>query len=449
MPCAQPRRHTISSRLAILIVTVCLLALTASGASAASLFYVRGGGDGHGIGMSQYGADGYAQHGEGYQFILAHYYQGTALGQTSPTRTVRVLIADGAAAFSGATAAGGTALTASSTYTVAPGPGGRLQLSNATGGTVATVTPPLTVTGPSPLQVPGAGTYRGSLRFEPDGHGGVLTIDTVGLDDYVRGVVADEVPSGWPAAALEAQAVAARTYAITTSVGASAYDLYDDTRSQMYGGVTAETPSTNAAVGATTGQIVTYDGQPAVTYFFASSGGYTESIQNVWPGATPEPWLTGVPDPYDAAGGDPYHSWGSQMSLSAAQAKLGSLVRGSLTGIAITRHGVSPRILQAQVVGTRGTSTVSGAQLQGIFGLVTTYAAFTTITATASHGTLHGSLFPAPAHGSVTVQQLTAGGWHAIGHATVKSGRFSEPLTGPGRYRITYRSLGGPAVTEP
>ena len=80
----------------------------------------------------------------------------------------------------------------------------------------------------------------------------------------------------------------------------------------------AETPATDAAVAATSGQIVTYDGQPAVTYFFASSGGYTESIQNVWAGATPEPWLRGVPDPYDNAGGDPYHSWSPQMSLTAA-----------------------------------------------------------------------------------------------------------------------------------
>ena len=190
------------------------------------------------------------------------------------------------------------------------------------------------------------------------------TVNAVGLDDYVRGVVAAEMPSSWATEALEAQAVAARTYAITTTVGGTGYDLYSDTRSQMYGGVEAETPSTDAAVAATSGQIVTYDGKPAVTYFFASSGGYTESIQNVWAGATPEPWLRGVPDPYDNAGQDPYHSWGSQMSLAAAARKLGRLVKGSLIGIAVTRHGVSPRIVQAQVVGTRGTTTVSGAQLQ-------------------------------------------------------------------------------------
>src|SRR6185437_2187913 len=220
-------------------------------------------------------------------------------------------------------------------------------------------------------------------------------------------------------AALDAQAVAARTYAITTTVGGNGYDLYPDTRSQMYGGVKAETPSTDAAVAATSGRIVTYDGKPAVTYFFASSGGSTESIQNVWAGATPEPWLRGVPDPYDNVGGNPYHSWGTQMSLSAAARKLGRLVKGSLVGVAVTRHGVSPRIVQAQVVGTRGTSTVTGAQLQDIFGLDDTWAAFTSITTTDPAGKLSGTVFPVPAGKTVAIQAQSGRAWHTIGQARV------------------------------
>ena len=72
------------------------------------MFYIRGGGNGHGIGMSQYGAYGYALHGKDYRWILAHYYQGTALGQTDPSRIVRVLLATGPVSFSGATRAGST-----------------------------------------------------------------------------------------------------------------------------------------------------------------------------------------------------------------------------------------------------------------------------------------------------------------------------------------------------
>jgi stage II sporulation protein D len=260
-------------------------------------------------------------------------------------------------------------------------------------------------------------------------------------------VVAAEMPSSWATAALEAQAVAARTYAITTTVGGNGYDLYSDTRSQMYGGVKAETPSTNAAVAATAGQIVTYGGKPAVTYFFASSGGYTESIQNVWAGASPEPWLRGVPDPYDNAGQDPYHSWGSQMSLAAAARKLGGLVRGSLVGIEVTRHGVSPRILQAQVVGTRGSTTVTGSQLQGIFGLAGTWATFTSITTTDPSGKLSGTVFPAPAGGAVTIQAQTAVAWRTVGQARVSSSGAYSTQEPSGRYRIVDGTVDGPAVT--
>src|SRR5206468_3589387 len=82
-------------------------------------------------------------------------------------------------------------------------------------------------------------------------------VDAVGLEDYVRGVVSRESPASWPAAALQAQAVAARTYAVTTSGGAATrgFDQYPDQRSQVYGGVSAEKPSTDAAVAATSGLV--------------------------------------------------------------------------------------------------------------------------------------------------------------------------------------------------
>src|SRR6202012_1729980 len=161
-------------------------------------------------------------------------------------------------------------------------------------------------------------------------------------DDYVRGVVAEEMEASWAPAALEAQAIAARTYALTTDVGGRGYSLYGDTRSQMYGGATAETAPTNPAGAATAGQIVTDTGTPAATYFFASSGGETESIQNVWQGASPEPWLVGVPDPYDGAAGDPYHRWTVTMSVAAATRRLGSLVRGRLGRAVVPPERVSP-----------------------------------------------------------------------------------------------------------
>src|SRR5205085_418806 len=107
--------------------------------------------------------------------------------------------------------------------------------------------------------------YRGSMQVSSNGSS-LTAINYVRLEDYVRGVVPQEISSEWPTEALKAQAVASRTYAVATRKS-GAFDVYADTRSQVYGGVDAETFATNAAVDATTGQVVEYRGHAAVTYF--------------------------------------------------------------------------------------------------------------------------------------------------------------------------------------
>ena len=446
----------------------------ASAANAASSFVISGGGYGHGIGMSQYGAYGYAVRGKDYRFILAHYYQRTALGTTDPTQIVRVLISNGGASFSGATAAGTQKLKAGDTYSVKALSDGTLALYDQAGKKLARFQAPLRVTGPAPLEVVGKGLYRGALEFRAVG-GAVQTVDAVGLDDYVRGVVAAEMPSSWSPEALKAQAVAARTYAITSNVGGDGFGLYSDTRSQAYGGVAAETPSTDAAVAATRGQIVTYQGAPATTFFFSSSGGYTEDIENVWLGSTPEPWLRGVTDPYDGAGGDPYHRWSYRLTLAAAGRDLGSLVKGRLVGIQVTKRGVSPRVVSARVVGTKGRTNVTGPQLQSIFNLPSTYMTFSAISATpggpSSGGQaprhtwlqavqatiaalappvlgLHGKVFPAPAGARISIQRRAAEGWRIVRRARLGAdGTYAIRLRVAGSYRIVYHGVQGPAIT--
>ncbi len=470
----------------ILLAALAATLILAGTAAAAGTLYIRGAGNGHGVGMSQYGAYGYALHGKDYRWILAHYYQATKLGKVDPNRTVRVLIATRSAAFSGATRAGNKKLDPSKTYSVRALADGSLTLLNPKGKKVGHFSAPLTATGPGPLALAGVGGYRGSLVFSPNGSGGVQTVNAVDLEDYVRGVISWEMPSGWAPEALKVQAVAARTYAITTSVGGAGFDLYADTRSQMYGGVAAETASTDAAVAATRGQVVTYLGAPVITYFSASSGGHTEDVQNVWPGATPEPWLRGVPDRYDGAGGNPYHRWTRSLSLTTAAARLGRFLKGRLIGIRIVKHGVSPRILLADVVGTRGRTRVTASELQSALGLLTTYASFLTISTAPGAPApapppgrggdrhvgrqaeaqailallplvrdlvsgvalgLHGTIYPAPRGANVTIQRSGAHGWQTAARATVGAGgSYGLRLLGPGTYRVVYRGFYGPAV---
>jgi stage II sporulation protein D len=267
------------------------LALWAAPALASTLV-IEGAGDGHGVGMSQYGALGYAQHGWTDAQILAHYYTGTTLGEAPAGFVVKVL------------------------------------------------------EGSKVVKVP--------------------------LERYVRGVVSAEMPSSWPMAALEAQAIASRTYALTSDAGGSRFDVYSDTRSQMYLGTAAETASTNAAIAATAGQVVEYEGKPAITYYFASSGGMTEDNQNSFLGSTPEPWLRAVPDSYETSAS----KWRLSMSFASAASRLRGLVKGSFRGIEVLERGASPRIVEAEVLGSRGADPVSGPELEARLGLESAWAYF-------------------------------------------------------------------------
>jgi stage II sporulation protein D len=164
----------------------------------------------------------------------------------------------------------------------------------------------------------------------------------------------------------------------------------------MYRGVAAERPSTDAAVAATAGQVVTYNGQPVTTYFFSTSGGKTENIENSFVGAAPQPWLKGVDDPYDGVA--PRHRWTPiTLTRKQAQAKLRGLVHGTFKRITVLQRGVSPRIVRAQIVGTKGTTPVTGPQLRARFGLYDTWAYFTTVSTTATRAPLAPPTPPAPA----------------------------------------------------
>jgi stage II sporulation protein D len=355
---------------------VCGASCYAAPAGSGALFLFTGHGWGHGVGMSQYGAQGYAQNGWAYDAILAHYYPGTMLAQ-APTSTIRVLLANGQkkltisspVPFTVTDAAGSTHTLAAGKLTF--GPGLKLPVD---GQPAQALEPPLTFapgTG-SPLTLGRA--YRGQLVVDVV-DGKLRAIDVVGLEQYLDGVVPAEMPSTWAPAALQAQAVASRSYALATRVGAAPFDVYADTRSQVYRGVSVEKASTTAAVAATAGEVLDFNGRIATTYFYSTSGGQTESATDVWGGHS-LPYLVSVPDPFDLI--SPYHDWGP-VPVPALTVSRSLNVPGTIVG-ATTTPNAAGRVATLNVVSitagsptSQKTMTVAGTLATTKLGLRSTW----------------------------------------------------------------------------
>jgi SpoIID/LytB domain protein len=368
---ASPRRLLQTS----LVTAVATLALVPP-AQAGVSWVVKGHGFGHGVGMSQYGAYGYAKHGKGYDFILGHYYSGTTIGQLNGLRIVRVLLAvvPGDVGFSEATSACGKTLDPKLVYR-AHRAGSSVKLRGADGKPLADCGRKLRAAGNGRVEVTGLGAYRGALEVVPTASdaGSLNAINALPVDQYVKGVIPNESPPSWPQAELRAQAVAARSFALTVDVGGNGFGLYSDTRSQVYRGLASETASTDAAADATKGQVVMYGDEIAETYFSACSGGHTESVQDVFFGP-PVPYLVGVPDPFDYY--CPLHDWALRFSGPQISAKLAAYLDGRLKKVVVTERGVSPRIVWAKLYGSGGVTKVRGDQLESALGGYSTWMSF-------------------------------------------------------------------------
>ena len=453
-----------------LLTALALLAAVPATSDAAVRHVIRGAGFGHGIGMSQYGAYGYALEGAKYPGILAHYYKGTRLS-TAPSRPVRVLLqpVDPYIRVRGATSVGGRSLKPGTMYIAKRG-GGGIVVTTSRGRRVGTFGSVIRFRGSDPMRLMGpalnsvtSGLYRGSIEVRVDG-GGVTSINELDMDSYIRGVVAGEMPSSWPLEALKVQAVAARTYALATSKTSGAFDQYPDTRSQVYRGVTGESVRSDAAEKDTDGRIVTYSGTPAVTYYFSTSGGHTENIEFSFVGSLSKPWLVGVPDPYDTQ--SPWHRWTVRLSEAALDRALRA--PGRFKRIKVLERGVSPRVVRAQVVGTRGTRSVTGPQIRSALGLrdtwFTDYRVATSASRLATAGrawssraaswlprpaarVLAGQFQPAPRARVLGIERKAGGHWRFAGRAhTARSGRYRVTLARSGVYRVAYGAVKGPPV---
>jgi stage II sporulation protein D len=362
-----------SRRFALALVATAALVAAGGAATQTSenvtvtTFVITGRGWGHGVGMSQWGAYGYAQHGFTYDKILAHFYPGTQLVQTPVTR-IKVLLLDQKRRF---------VVSSPDPFRVKDGAGtlhdlaaGNYALDASLALQLYPARPPQVLPGPltflpgkSPLWL--AHPYRGTFLVAVTGKT-LSVVNTVAIESYVRGVVSSEMPQGWPLEAVKAQAVAARSYALAHRRGAT-FDVYNDTRDQVYGGILAETPVGDQAVSDTKRKVLLYDGKVATTYFFSSSGGRTAAVTDVFASAKPTPYLVSVSDPYDTA--SPYHTWGPVVVGAASAGK-----KLSVPGL-VDLQPAPPtgRATSVIATGRNGDVTLSAGVVRGVLGLRSTW----------------------------------------------------------------------------
>ncbi|HET7703157.1 MAG TPA: SpoIID/LytB domain-containing protein [Candidatus Limnocylindrales bacterium] len=364
-----------------------------------------GRGYGHGVGMSQYGARGRALAGQTAPTILAHYFPKTTLGARSVSTVVRVLLLTGLAASptKPLTVVGrGAGWSVDGIATVFPkdarlalaptalnATSWNLQVIAADGAVLhaAVVTGDVNVrpaTSSSLLQLASKATttnvYRGWFRIRLTRT--AMVVNHVTIDRYLRGVVPLEMPSTWPTEALRAQAIAARSYAIyRLHPTTGSFDVYDDTRSQVYRGQKAETTAGTAAVTATAGKVLLSGTSIVNAMFHSAAGGWTEHNENVFVSSTGAivagavPYLRGrsdrAPDGTAWDKASPYATWKTATytadALSAILATDPRTNVGAISALDLSRRGVSGRLISVTITGELGTKTVSGAVFRAVF----------------------------------------------------------------------------------
>jgi stage II sporulation protein D len=332
----------------------------------ATTFVASGRGWGHGVGMSQYGALGFANDGWTYDSILAHFYAGAQLGP-APVARVRVLIGEAKGAVKVRSKVPFRVRDVfGKTYPLAAGDlvlGPKLWVTVNSAPTEL-AGPLLLLPGTQPLELDRP--YRGQIEVAVTGQK-LNAVNVLGLEQYLQGVVAQEMPSAWPDEALKAQAVAARSYTLSHLLSGKSFDLYADVRSQVYGGIAGENPRTTAAIQATKGEVVLWEGKPIDALFHSTSGGTTLDAVEVFGKAVP--YLVAADDPHSAL--SPVHRWGPTPVAEATIRKALKL-RTPLTALKLTR-GPSGRVTTVQVVTSSGATKVSGATLRFAAGLRSTW----------------------------------------------------------------------------
>jgi stage II sporulation protein D len=432
-------------------------------APSSGTYTLTGAGFGHGNGMSQYGAKGAASRGKSAEQITDFYYPGTTYTTLSAkTNRVRLSAVEGrpvsVAAASGlvATDGAGTKRTLSASgatawrllYVASTKKFAIQKLAGGKYSTVYSVPGPVRVGGPSTITVQfgrakgdckrrTSATYSGTLRtLFVDGR--QRSAADLPMEYYLRGVVPSESPASWPAAALQAQAVAARSYAAFKLTASRWYDSYDTTQDQCWDGAAAHHKNTDAAIRATAAKIRAYKGKAAFTQFSSSNGGYVN--------AGSQAYLKPKADPYEKYSGNPNSSWKATVAVSRF---------GSMAGLAkVTRVRVTDRdgrgqwggrVLTLVVEGTNSagkaaSKTFTGQQVRMTLGLRSTYFTFAATAAAQAPAVSATGAKP-------TVWRKSTRTFYEKGGATVRQGSLtSRPLlvdrNGDGRPELgTYDQL--------
>ena len=359
------------------------LLVPAAPVSAADPVDLEGRGFGHGIGLSQYGAQRAATQGVGWQRILRTYYPGTRLGRAGGQ--VAVLISgddDGDTRVEPRSGLRVSKVGGSRSWSLdrldpraeqwrvrADDRGRSVVEARRDGSWRTRQTFPgdaeLSASGPITLVTPdGRTAYRGRLRSAASNAAGTErdTVNRVSLEDYLRGVVPQEVPALWRPDAVRAQAVAARTYAAFERADRQNghYQICDTTQCQVYGGASAEHEATDAAIRATRGRVVSKNGDPIFAQFSASNGGH--SVRGAFD------YLPARKDPWDR------YTWTQTVSVADLETAFDSI--GDYQRIKVEeRDGNGAwggRVVRVTVVGSEGSSTVSGDTFRVRLGLRST-----------------------------------------------------------------------------
>lgn len=352
-----------------------------------------GAGAGHGRGLPQHSARALAAKNARSDRILARYYPGTTLGRVPSSARIRVLVARRpSAVVTSATPFSVTVWRKRFSATsirlvrrddvvvveIGPRPNGPWR-------PVGFARSVGVVPGRDRLGVVrirgGLRTYRGTLLVRPS-RSGVAVVNHIGLDAYLFGVVPGEMSASWPMPALEAQAVAARSYALARAAAArkrgEPWDICDSPRCQVYGGAeisdrpgrplrSLEHARSSRAVRSTTGRVLTFQGRVVAAEYSASSGGWTA------PGG--KPYLRAQPDAADA--GTRHHRWRTRIAYTTVGERLGV---GRVRDVRILeRDGAGPwggRVTRVAVIGSARELTMSGERFASKLGLRSALFAF-------------------------------------------------------------------------